>query len=104
MFARRNRECGTRAVRICEERFDVRRVLWPFVRRSTMKYGARNQLEATVTEVKKGTVMCQVKVKVPADSMMCSVMTVESLTDLGIKEGDKVQVVAKAVNVLLAKE
>ncbi len=69
-----------------------------------MKYGARNQLEGEVVEIKKGQVMCQVKVKVPADSMMCSVMTLESLDELGIKAGSKVKVMAKAVNVLLASE
>jgi molybdopterin-binding protein len=74
------------------------------MRRAIMKYGARNQLEGQVTEIKKGTVMCEVKVKIPAQSAMCSVMTLESLDDLGIKEGDQVQVVAKAVNVLLARE
>jgi molybdopterin-binding protein len=31
-------------------------------------------------------------------------MTVESLDDLGIKEGDKVKVMVKAVNVLLATD
>lgn len=67
-----------------------------------MKYGARNQLEGEVVEVKKGQLMCQVKVKIPAESTMCSVMTLDSLADLGIKEGDKVSVLAKAVNVLLA--
>jgi molybdopterin-binding protein len=69
-----------------------------------MKYGARNQLQGQVTEVTKGTVMCKVKVKIPADSTMCSVMTIESLDDLGIKVGDNVGVIAKAVNVMLVKE
>lgn len=69
-----------------------------------MKFGARNQLEGNVTEIEKGTVMCKVKVKIPADSQMCSVMTIESLEDLGIKEGDNVKIIAKAVNVLLVKE
>ena len=69
-----------------------------------MKYGARNQLQGQVVEVKKGTIMCQVKVRIPADSTMCSVMTVESLEDLGIKQGDRVTVLAKAVNVLLATD
>ena len=68
-----------------------------------MKYGARNQLEGEVVEIKEGAVMCQVKVRIPAASTMCSVMTLESLGDLGIKKGDKVQVLAKAVNVMLAK-
>ena len=69
-----------------------------------MKHGARNQLRGEVTEIKRGTVMCQVKVKIPAQSVMCSVMTLESLDDLGLKQGDSVQVLAKAVNVLLARE
>jgi molybdopterin-binding protein len=35
---------------------------------------------------------------------MASVMTIDSLKDLGIKKGDKVRVVVKAINVLLVKE
>jgi molybdate transport system regulatory protein len=69
-----------------------------------MKYGARNQLTGKVTEIKKGTVMCQVKLEIPADSKMSSVMTIDSLDDLGIKEGDDVKIVVKAINVLLVKE
>ena len=71
-----------------------------------MKIGARNKLTAEVVEIKRGAVMCEVKVKLKpaADLRMASVMTLESLDDLGIKVGDSVQVVAKAVNVLLLKE
>jgi molybdopterin-binding protein len=69
-----------------------------------MKYGARNQLIGEVTEIKKGTVMCQVRLNVTADATMNSVMTMESLADLGIKSGDKVKIVVKAINVLLVKE
>jgi molybdopterin-binding protein len=68
-----------------------------------MKIGARNKLEGEVTEIKKGTVMCEVKLKIPAASRMASVMTLESLEDMDLKVGDKVQIVAKAVNVLLLK-
>jgi molybdopterin-binding protein len=69
-----------------------------------MKVGARNQLVGRVTEVKRGTVMCEVKLEIPAQSRMASVMTVESLEDMGVKVGDTVQVVVKAVNVLLLKQ
>ena len=69
-----------------------------------MKYGARNQLVGRIVEIKKGALMCQVKVKVPADSTVCSVMTLDSLEDLGVKEGHPVRVVVKAVNVLLTNE
>lgn len=68
-----------------------------------MKIGARNRIVAKVTDIKEGSVMCLVKVSVPAGSRMASVMTLESLKELGIKKGDKVEVVVKAVNVLLMK-
>ncbi len=69
-----------------------------------MEYGARNKVEGNVVEIKKGTLMCQVSVKVPAEIVLTSVMTLDSLAELGISEGDKVKVIAKAVNVLLARE
>jgi molybdate transport system regulatory protein len=69
-----------------------------------MKIGARNQLVGNVTEVKRGAVMGEVKLTIPAQSPMASVMTLESIDDLGLKAGDKVRVVVKAIHVLLIKE
>jgi len=69
-----------------------------------MKIGARNRLEGEVTEIKRGTVMCQVKVKVGGGATMESVMTLDSLDELALKKGDKVRVAVKAVNVMLIKE
>jgi molybdopterin-binding protein len=69
-----------------------------------MKYGARNQIIGKVKEIKKGTLMCEVKLDVTTPAQMASVMTIESLEDLGIKAGDSVRIVVKAVNVLLVKE
>ncbi len=69
-----------------------------------MKYGAKNQLAGTVTEIKRGTVMSQVNLEIKADASMSSVLTLEALDELGITEGDQVKVIVKAVNVLLIKE
>jgi molybdopterin-binding protein len=69
-----------------------------------MKYGARNQLAGKVVEIKKGKLMCQVRLEIPAKSPMASVMTVDSLDELGLEVGDSVKVIVKAVNVLLVKE
>ena len=69
-----------------------------------MKIGARNQLIGEVTEIKRGALMGEVKLTIPADSPMASVMTLESIDDMKLKKGDKVRVVVKAVNVLLIKE
>jgi molybdopterin-binding protein len=65
-------------------------------------HNARNDLPARVTRIKRGAVMAQVDVLLAGtDYRMSSVMTVDSLDEMGLKEGDSVNVVAKAVNVLL---
>lgn len=69
-----------------------------------MRYGARNQIMAKVTGIKTGDVMCQVGLEIPADSVMSAVFTMDSLKDLGLKKGDSVKVVVKAIHVLLVKE
>ena len=69
-----------------------------------MKIGARNQLIGKVTEIKRGDVMSFVRLTIPVDSVMGSVITLESLNEMGIKEGDEVKVIVKAVNVLIMKE
>ena len=69
-----------------------------------MKYGARNQIEGVVKSIKKGDVMGQVNIDIPAPCKMGSVMTVDSINDLDLKVGDKVKVIVKAISVLLVKE
>jgi len=69
-----------------------------------MKYGARNQITGKVVAIKRGDVMSHIKFEVPAGATMASVITVESLDELGLKEGDSVRLVVKAVNVLPVKE
>ena len=69
-----------------------------------MKYGARNSIEAVVRKVKKENVMAQVDLDVTDPHSMSSVLTADSLEELGLKPGDKVRVVVKAIHVLLVKD
>jgi molybdopterin-binding protein len=82
----------------------IRGIVFNETRRRIMKYGARNQLAGKVTEIKRGVVMGQVKLEIPAGSKMGSVLTLDSIDELGLKVGDTVKVIVKAVNVLLVKE
>jgi molybdopterin-binding protein len=68
-----------------------------------MKAGARNNVVGTVKSIKKGSLMALVEVEIPNPSKVSSVMTIDSVKDMGLKEGDKVTVLVKAVNVLLIK-
>ncbi|GHV02225.1 molybdenum-binding protein [Campylobacterota bacterium] len=69
-----------------------------------MKYGARNAITATVTKIKKGSVMAQVDLGEIVAEKMSSVMTEESVAELDLKVGDRVKVIVKAISVLLVKE
>jgi molybdopterin-binding protein len=69
-----------------------------------MKYGARNQVTATVAAIKTDKLMAQVSFTVSAPATMGAVMTIDSLNELGLKQGDKVKLLIKAINVLVVKE
>ena len=69
-----------------------------------MKYGARNNLSATVTSVKKGDVMSLVKFEVKVPAEMASVLTTESANELELEVGDEVQLVVKAIHDMPVKE
>ena len=69
-----------------------------------MKYGARNTIKAQVKSVKSGDIMSLVKFDVTTPCEMASVLTTESLMDLDLKPGDKVELVIKAIHVLPIKE
>ncbi|AYO84692.1 TOBE domain-containing protein [Methylobacterium brachiatum] len=69
-----------------------------------MKHGARNDIPAEVVSIKRDGVMAQVEAQiVGTEYRITSVMTADSLDELGLRQGDRVHVLAKAVNVLLVK-
>ena len=69
-----------------------------------MKYGARNNIKAKVKSVKTGDIMSLVKFDVKGPAKLASVLTTESVQQMGLKVGDKVQLVIKAIHVLPVKE
>lgn len=69
-----------------------------------MKYGVRNKLEATVKSIKKGGVMAQIDCEVTAAGDLSSVLTIDSLEEMNLKEGDKIKLLVKAIHVIPVKE
>jgi len=69
-----------------------------------MKYGARNRIRAKVTHIKRGDVMSQLKCEVTGPTEMGSVLTTESVDEMGLKVGDRVELIIKAIHVLPVKE
>ncbi len=69
-----------------------------------MKTGARNSLRGKVTSIKSDQIMSLVKFEVTAPHEMASVLTTESVNDMGLKVGDTVTLLVKAIHVLPIKE
>ena len=67
-----------------------------------MKLSARNVLKGQVVEVKKGAVAAQVRVDIGGGNVLTSMVTVDAVEDLGIRQGDQVSVVIKSSEVMLA--
>jgi len=67
-----------------------------------MRISARNQIKGTIVEVKKGATTSHIRVDIGGGQIMTSSITNESVDDLGLKSGDKVTVVIKASDVMIA--
>jgi molybdopterin-binding protein len=64
---------------------------------------ARNQLQATVKSVKLGTVMAEIVAQV-GEMELVSVITRSSAEAMNLEAGDRVHVVIKATEVMVAKD
>ena len=67
-----------------------------------MRLSARNQIKGTVVEVKKGATTSHVRVDIGNGQIVTSSITNESVDELGIKAKDRVTVVVKASDVMIA--
>ena len=71
-----------------------------------MEAGVRNKLFGVIEEIKTDDLMAMVKISVEGWNNapeVASVMTRESLVDAGFKEGDTVEALIKAINVVFVK-
>jgi molybdate transport system regulatory protein len=69
-----------------------------------MKYGARNDVVGKVESIRRGDVMSLIKFEVTSPGRMASVITTESVEELGLKVGDTVHLIVKAIHVLPVKD
>jgi len=65
---------------------------------------ARNKIEGVVTKIENGTVASTVKIEISKSANLTSMITKEAVEELNLKEGDKVEAVIKATEILILKE
>lgn len=68
-----------------------------------MRLSARNQIKATVKEVRRGEAIANVILDVDGQRLVASI-TIEAVDDLGLAPGSSVTAIIKASDVLIATE
>ena len=66
-----------------------------------MEISGRNQLSATVREVKRGDIMAEVVMELAGGQIMVAAVTRASVDHLDIKPGDTVTAIVKATDVMV---
>jgi molybdopterin-binding protein len=66
-----------------------------------MKLSARNALKGTVKHIQPGAVNAEVTVEIAGGHQLVSIITMKSVSDLGLAPGKAVYAVIKASNVML---
>ena len=69
-----------------------------------MKISARNQIKGTVVGVKAGPVNSTVRVDIGGGNILTSMITTDSVIELGLVESKPVTVVVKATDVLIGTD
>ena len=64
---------------------------------------ARNKLEGVVMKIENGTVASTVKIEISKSVNLTSMITKEAVEELNLKEGDKVEAVIKATEIMISK-
>jgi len=68
-----------------------------------MELSARNKIRGTITEVKIGSVMAKVAVKIADGTIISSMITIDSVEDMNLKVGDEVFAIVKSTEVMIGK-
>jgi molybdopterin-binding protein len=67
------------------------------------KLSARNQIRGKITKVKKGDIVGLVEIELSVPAKITSVITTDSIEQMGLAVGDEVNVVIKSTEVMVSK-
>ena len=69
-----------------------------------LKISARNKLKGKIKDVDVGSVAAKVKIEIDVPVIMTALISKEAVKELNLKNGDIVEAVVKATEVMIAKE
>jgi len=69
-----------------------------------MKLSARNVFKGKIKALKVGVITASVKIDIGGGNIVTSIISKESVKELGLKVGDKAYAIIKSTEVLIAKD
>lgn len=67
------------------------------------KLSARNRIKSRIVQIEKGTVTSGIKMDILVPGMLTSIISNEAVEELALKEGDEVEAIIKATEVIIGK-
>ncbi|HKT22272.1 MAG TPA: TOBE domain-containing protein, partial [Nitrososphaerales archaeon] len=67
------------------------------------RLSARNRIRAKILEVKSGPITSEVRMEIRVPGRLASIISNEAVQDLRLQEGDEVEAIVKATEVVIAK-
>lgn len=68
-----------------------------------MELSARNKIRGTIRGIQIGSVMAKITLEIAGGSQLTSMITIDSVQDLNLKEGDEVFAIVKSTEVMIGK-
>lgn len=66
-----------------------------------MSLSARNQLKGKVVGLKKGVITAEVVIEIAGGNKITSIISLDSVEELGVKEGAEITAVVKSTDVMI---
>jgi molybdopterin-binding protein len=67
------------------------------------KLSARNQMKGKITKIKKDSIVGLIEIEISVPARVTSVITADSIEEMGLKVGDEVDAVIKSTEVMISK-
>ncbi|MDK9711305.1 TOBE domain-containing protein [Acidaminobacter sp.] len=69
-----------------------------------MRMSARNQLKGKIVDIKEGAVNSKVTIELAGGQLVTSIITIDSVKELGLEVGKEAFAIIKASNVMIGVE
>jgi len=72
--------------------------------KTSFRLSARNRMRAKVTKIQRGIITAQVKMVTLEPATLTSIISIDAVEDLDLREGDEVEAIVKSTEIMVGKK